>query len=66
MELNFTYIYSIGKRENLKINQIWKRYKQLLNSGKITKSEAVFLYHEKIIQAFPNEAFTICTNSDLG
>ena len=65
MKLNFTYIYSISKEKNLEINQIWEQCKQLLNSEKVTKKEAVFLYHEKIIQLFPKEAFIICTNSDL-
>ena len=66
MKLDFTYIDSINNKENLEINQTWKQCKQLLKSEKVTKKEAVFLYHEKIMQLFPKEAFIICTNSDLG
>jgi hypothetical protein len=65
MKLNFTYIDGIGKKKNLEINQIWEQYKQLLSSEKVTKEEAIFLYHEKIIQLFPKKAFMICTNSPL-
>ena len=65
MKLDFTYICSINNKENLEINQTWKQCEQLLRSGKVTKKEAAFLYHEKIMQLFPKEAFIICTNSDL-